>query len=158
MSNTQPPSADWVNMNLEALDIERAEIRHWQNLVPTVTFWFVAGIFALSAFFFTRPIDTPRIQIRALGIVVSATIVILTGLYCKIVAMLRDYIESIHKTNLPTVERELAECAKRLGEEGRFVYSGAGSPVRQVHIPWLIGMVCFTGSIAALLVLVWIIV
>lgn len=140
MSDTQKPSADWVSMNLKALDIERTEVRHWQNLVPTVTFWFIAGIFGLAAFFLTRPADAAPINVLVLGIVVSLTIAILTGFYYKIANMLREYIELIHKTNLPVVERELDECAKRLGERN-FVYSGTGDPIRQAHIPWLIGVV-----------------
>jgi hypothetical protein len=129
-------------------------------LVPTITFWFVAGIFGLTTFILTRPAGTPPVRILILGMVISATIAILTGFYCKVAYMLRDYIEVIHKTNLPKVERQLAQCAKRLGESEAFVYKGDSGndkvlKVRQAHIPWLIGAVCFVGLSAALLVLIW---
>ncbi len=36
------------------LDIERAEVRHWHNSIAQATFWFIAGMFALTGFFISQ--------------------------------------------------------------------------------------------------------
>lgn len=155
MPENQNPLGDWIDMNLKLLDIERSEVRHWQNIVPNLTFWILAGIFGLTAFFMTRPPDPPPTQALWFGIIISATIAALTLSYCLIASWLKRFIEMIHEGNLRKVEGNLKECASRLGEKGEFPYDDKGERVKQQYIGWLRAVVCIFGTSAALFVLVW---
>lgn len=123
--------AEWISMNLRALEIERAEIRHWQGLVPHIALWFITGIVALAGFLLTRPVETQSYQLLTLGVAICLAITVLTVFFVRIAALLGANASHIHRNGLPIVERALFSIVEdKSVNRARLTFDGSIGSIR----------------------------